>query len=222
MMEFPEDEMQLHDSRAQRARSADARSAAFLSEHFSFYGQLRRIKPWTARTYLPVHSNLASFAGVRNAPPCARSSEFYSYEIDLVRLGLFVLIVLVASWHWQLLLTTLLLLVPTLGQLLRWWHKHTEYCPLDHVSMRCTATVTTLVTLGAFELHARSICAGSNSNGYRICCIYRCPAHHAAPAEIILLGRAYRTPGQLLCSRDTLCFFLFCGGTLAAFNVASF
>jgi len=92
-------EMALHESRAEHARFEDARSAALVSAHLSFCGQLKRLKPWTA-------CGLVCLVGV---------------------------VTLMASWHWQLLLATLLLLAPTLGQLLRWWQQHPEYCPLDHV-----------------------------------------------------------------------------------------
>lgn len=95
----PEMEMHLHETRAERARISDARSAALISAHLSFCGQLYRLKPWTAGGCL----------------------------------ALFVVAILMASWHWQLLLVFLMLLIPTLGQLLRWWRLHPEYCPLDHV-----------------------------------------------------------------------------------------
>ncbi|KAJ8609330.1 hypothetical protein CTAYLR_009123 [Chrysophaeum taylorii] len=98
-METPEVEMQVHETRAARARMSDARSASLVSAHLSLCGQLRRLKPWT-------RYSLMAFVCV---------------------------IALMASWHWQLLLATLFLLAPTLGQLLRWWRRHPDYCPLDHV-----------------------------------------------------------------------------------------
>jgi len=46
---------------------------------------------------------------------------------------LIVLVILLTSWHWQLLFASLLFMVPTVGQLVVWWLKHPHYCPLDHV-----------------------------------------------------------------------------------------
>ena len=50
---------------------------------------------------------------------------------QLALLGLILLLFL--TWHWQLVLVVLALLIPTLGKLLMWWQKHPERCPLDHV-----------------------------------------------------------------------------------------
>mmetsp|Transcript_18373 Transcript_18373/g.61906 ORF Transcript_18373/g.61906 Transcript_18373/m.61906 type:complete len:414 (+) Transcript_18373:89-1330(+) len=39
----------------------------------------------------------------------------------------------IGAWHYQLMLVVVLLLVPTLGPLIRWWTLHPEQCPLDHI-----------------------------------------------------------------------------------------
>ena len=52
-------------------------------------------------------------------------------KVGLVGLG--VTTGLLTLWHWQLVLAMLLLLIPTLGQLVRWWRWHPAFCPLDVV-----------------------------------------------------------------------------------------
>mmetsp|Transcript_14000 Transcript_14000/g.48165 ORF Transcript_14000/g.48165 Transcript_14000/m.48165 type:complete len:425 (-) Transcript_14000:43-1317(-) len=47
--------------------------------------------------------------------------------------ALFLIVVLMGLWHWQLMLVVLALLLPTLGQLVRWWQRDPSRCPLDHV-----------------------------------------------------------------------------------------
>lgn len=37
------------------------------------------------------------------------------------------------TWHWQIMFSAALLIGMTLGPLCRWWTKHQEACPLDHV-----------------------------------------------------------------------------------------
>ena len=37
------------------------------------------------------------------------------------------------TWHWQMMMTAVLLVTLTLGPLLRWWNHHKAVCPLDHV-----------------------------------------------------------------------------------------
>jgi hypothetical protein len=37
------------------------------------------------------------------------------------------------TWHWQMMMTAVLLVTLTLGPLLRWWTAHRAVCPLDHV-----------------------------------------------------------------------------------------
>ena len=37
------------------------------------------------------------------------------------------------TWHWQIMFSAALLIALTMGPLCRWWTRHQEACPLDHV-----------------------------------------------------------------------------------------
>lgn len=94
------EEVDFHKAAVARSGDAsDPRHADLAATHASVWGQLQRLKPWTAAA-----------------------------------LGALVLLVLVFGlWHWQLMVIVCALLVPTLGQLVRWWSRNPERCPLDHV-----------------------------------------------------------------------------------------
>jgi len=43
------------------------------------------------------------------------------------------------TWHWQIMFSAALLIALTMGPLCRWWTRHQEACPLDHVLASYTA-----------------------------------------------------------------------------------
>jgi len=91
---------------------------------------------------MSLHETRAEFAQRSDARAATLAAAHLSVWGQCLRLkpwtqlalvALIALVALLASWHWQLLLVCALLFAPTLGQLIRWWRLHPEYCPLDHV-----------------------------------------------------------------------------------------
>ena len=70
--------------------------------------------------------------------------------------ALFLLVIAMGWWHWQLMLVVVALMGPTLGQLVRWWQRDPSRCPLDHVlaSYLSGLFVQSLVAMGTASVGA--------------------------------------------------------------------